>query len=339
MLTIIAGITLCSCDKILLEEQVPDNPVSNFDYLWYDFNQMYGLFDVKKINWDSLYTVYRPMVNIHSSDQELYNAITGLMGHLNDGHVALWPTNLNLDKYNSDSLSKLGSRKDFKYSVVKEHYLIEEKSFSDIIKYGKLPNNIGYIYISDMSSSQKHYKKAMNEILKYLRNTKAIVIDVRKNGGGWDLTTRTIGGRFFTQKMLYLIAKRRNGPEHDDFTEPINYFIEPYGDFQYTNPMVVLTHRETGSAAETFLLGMKRRNDLIQIGDTTSGRFSDAIKRELPNGWLYSVSIGDYRDYNNVSWEGIGVPPDIVVQNDSTDVNNGIDKTMEAAIDYLNKVK
>jgi len=80
---------------------------------------------------------------------------------------------------------------------------------------------------------------------------------------------------------------------------------------------------------------MKRRINLIQIGDTTAGGMSDAIMRELPNGWLFQISIGDYLDYNNVSWESIGVPPDIVVQNDSVDIKNGIDKTLETAINYL----
>jgi len=239
-----------------------------------------------------------------------------------------------LKKYYSSPHMRV-DRNDFKYQVVEDFYLLENKEFSEIIHYGKLQDNIGYIHISDMSHNQRHYKKAMTEIMDYLKDTKAIIIDVRQNGGGWDETTKTIGGRFFTEKTNYLIVRKRNGPKHTDFTEAVTYYIEPYGDFQYTKPVALLTHRETGSAAETFTLGMKRRINLIQIGDTTAGGMSDAIMRELPNGWLFQISIGDYLDYNNVSWESIGVPPDIVVQNDSVDIKNGIDKTLETAINYL----
>jgi len=27
----------------------------------------------------------------------------------------------------------------------------------------------------------------------------------------------------------------------------------------------------------------------------------------LPNGWLYRISVSDARDYNNISWEGVGI--------------------------------
>ena len=326
---------LNSCDKIFLDE-ISNNPVSNFEYLWHDFDKLYGLFIVKNINWDSLYAVYRPEIDDNCSEKDLYDNLCGLLENLNDGHVYLSPTNLELSKFHSGKISRMGSKKDFKYSIVKDNYLIEEKTYSDIIHYGKLADNIGYIHVRDMSNGQNHYEKAMKTILDYLKETKAIIFDVRLNGGGWDRTTKTIAGRFFTQKTLFLIAKKRNGPEHNDFCEPIYYYIEPYGDFQYTKPMVLLTHRESSSAAESFVLGMKRRENLIHIGDTTEGAFSDAITRELPNGWLYGLSIGDYRDYNSVNWEGIGIPPDIVIQNDSTDVKNGIDKALETAINYLN---
>jgi carboxyl-terminal processing protease len=330
--------SISSCDKMLLEKETPNDPVNTFDYVWNDFDQLYGLFLVKNTNWDSLYNIYRPMVNSNSSDKELYDALGGLLDHLNDGHVWIMPTNPELKRYNSSTISKAGSRNDFNVNIIKDNYLLEAKEFGETISYGKFPDNIGYIYIGSMSNDQGYYEKAMNKVLAYLKDTKAIIIDVRHNGGGWDKTTSTIGGRLFTTRTLFMKLKRRNGPNHTDFSETIEYYIEPCGDFQYTNPIVLLTNRESCSAAETFALGMKLRENTIQIGDTTEGAYADAITREMPNGWLYGISIGDYRDCNNVNWEGIGVPPDIVVQNDSVDVKNGTDKTLETAIDYLNKL-
>jgi transcriptional regulator with XRE-family HTH domain len=81
----------------------------------------------------------------------------------------------------------------------------------------------------------------------------------------------------------------------------------------------------------------KRLDHVTIIGDTTSGAFSDMIARELPNGWVYTISIGDWRDHNGISYEGIGFPPDIVIQNKAEDIASGYDKVLERAIHELKK--
>jgi carboxyl-terminal processing protease len=80
---------------------------------------------------------------------------------------------------------------------------------------------------------------------------------------------------------------------------------------------------------------MSRIDHVTIVGDTTSGAFSDMNSRELPNGWIYTLSIGDWRTFDGISYEGIGLPPDIVVQNDSTDVANGRDEALEKAISII----
>jgi carboxyl-terminal processing protease len=57
--------------------------------------------------------------------------------------------------------------------------------------------------------------------------------------------------------------------------------------------------------------------------------------RESWNGWLYSISIGDYRAANGASYEGKGIPPHIVVQNKREDVLNGVDEALERAVQQL----
>ena len=71
------------------------------------------------------------------------------------------------------------------------------------------------------------------------------------------------------------------------------------------------------------------------MGDTTAGGFTDVISRELPNGWLYFVGVGDYRDAAGKSEEGIGVAPKIYAINLKSDIDAGKDKVLEQAIDSL----
>ena len=330
-------ITLSSCDKMLLEPETENNPVAVFDNLWNNYDKYYGGFIVKNIDWDTLYDTYRPLVNEQSSDEELYNALTGLLDNLNDNHVILWPTNPNLESYTSGVLGKLKTFSDYKESTVNSNYLISDKSLSKTLSYGKLSNNLGYIHFTDFNEGTKFYKKSLEEIIGSFENTDGIIIDIRNNEGGTDLEAVYVAGHFTSEEKLAFTFQLRDGPNHDDFNAPTSYYVKPEGKKRFTKNVVVLTHRFTISAAETFTLAMDRLDNVTIVGDTTSGAFSDVIRRDLPNGWVYGISVGDWRDFEGKSYEGTGFPPDILIENDSTDVINGIDKALEKAIDILKK--
>jgi hypothetical protein len=320
---------------MLLPDETENNPVSNFDDLWNNFDQMYGGFVVKNINWDSLYNVYRPLINENSSDEELYNVLTHLLDELNDNHVILVPANSHLESYQSGVLGKLKKFSDFKESTITQNYLVEKKTIGETILYGKLQENIGYIHLNNMEESKKYYQDAMKEILDYLKNTEGLVLDIRNNSGGMDMNSVFIAGHFTTADQVAFKFRLRNGPDHNDFTSFTDYRIKPEGDSQYLKPVVLLTHRFTISAAETFTLSMALLDNVTIVGDTTSGAFSDAIQRFLPNGWVYAISVGEWRNAEGISFEGVGYPPDIVIKNDSTDVASGKDEVLEKAIDIL----
>lgn len=328
-------ILFSSCDKMLLDEEIPNNPVANFNSLWNEFDAKYGLFQVKNIDWDSVYSVYRPQINEQSSADDLYHVLVDMLGGLNDNHVALVPTDLQYPFFQSGIVGRLGSITDFDLEIIKSDYLISPGFEEPFFTYGLLPGNIGYIHIEGFSDMPKNLKKPMSEVLNSLKETKGIVIDVRGGYGGEDLAGRYIAGCFTDRSILYMKTRVKSGAGKDDFTEFEDWYIQPEGDFQYLKPVVVLTHRFTISARETFCLAMKVLPQVTFVGDTTSGAFSNQINRELPNGWGYSLSIGQWVDANGVSYEGKGLAPDVVIQNKKQDVLNGKDEALERAMDIL----
>jgi C-terminal processing protease CtpA/Prc len=277
------------------------------------------------------------MVNANSSELELYNAITGLLSNLNDNHVLLLPTNPDLPSYWSGILGRLKTFHDFKLSNVKNNYLTETHVISDEIMYGKFPENIGYIHFNGFVENISDYEKIMDNILNYMQSTSGLIFDIRNHSGGMDQNAVYIAGRFAKDKRLASSFRLRNGPKHSDFSKPYSYYVKPEGSSQYTKKIVLLTHRFTLSAAETFTLAMKRLDNVTVIGDTTSGALSDARSFELPNGWAYTIGIGDWRDYQGKNYEGIGIAPDILVRNDSLMVMNGKDEALESALKMLTK--
>jgi len=332
-------LSLVACDDLLLGEKEENTPVNNLEMLWGDIDKMYGGFAVKDIDWDSLYDVYRPQVNNNTSDAELYNIFSKMLGQLDDNHVSLIPTNTGLPVYQSGIVGRLGTFTDFRISAIADNYIDSLKRYSSTILYGTLKGNVGYILLGGMEEGIGTYEKAFDFLLDYLKDTDGIIVDVRNNPGGIDQESVYIAGRFATGTKTGFKFRLKNGPEHDDFTPFYEYTVSPQGKTQYTKAVAVMTHRFTISAAETFTLAMRQYNHVTIVGDTTSGAFSDMISRELPNGWIYSISIGDWRSADGTSYEGIGVPPDVLVQNDSTDIANGRDEALEKAIALLSKSK
>ena len=91
----------------------------------------------------------------------------------------------------------------------------------------------------------------------------------------------------------------------------------------------------TGSAAEIFLLAMKRFSHVRVVGDVTAGGMAPSIYRELPNGWIYRISIGRIFSADNVLYEGVGIPPDVHVAVSSSDTDMEKDPVIEMAIQLL----
>ena len=336
---LIISVLFVSCDKMLLDDIYPNDPVANFESFWNEFDAKYGMFEIKKVDWDLVHEVYRPQVSSSSTDQDLYRTLTQMIALLNDNHVALVPTtNSGLPFFQSGILGRMDTIHDFDLELLKQNYLPDAKFEDPFFTYGIVENNIGYIHIEGFSDMPRNLKKPFEKVLSALKDTKAMIIDVRGGYGGEDVAGQFIAGHFTTETIPYMKTRVKSGPGKNDFTPFENWDISPQGEFQYTKPVVVLTHRFTISARETFCLAMKVLPQVTFIGDTTSGAFSYQINRELLNGWGYSVSIGQWLDARGASYEGLGIPPDILVQNKKQDVLNGKDQALETSIKFLSQI-
>lgn len=332
---VIAIIIFTSCQKVLLPSVSSNTPVNNFNEIWKGYDQWYGLFETKQINWDSIYDVTRPMVNDEMSETALYDVLCNLIKPLNDPHVFLQPTSHGLPRYESSAFFRENKvQQDFSIDVIKENYITSLVTIDDKFHYGILPGNIGYIHFGEFGMPVSFYKHQLNKILDSLQQTKSMIVDIRNHGGGDDEVSRYVAGYFAKQKALFMTVKKRNGPNHNDFTTPVQWYVQPQPN-AYTKPVVLLTTRWTTSAGETFTWAMNTQPNITQVGDTTAGGFSDVLPRELPNGWLYFTGVGDYRDANGNSMEGKGIAPVKRIVNTKEDIQIGKDMVLEEAVKIL----
>jgi carboxyl-terminal processing protease len=203
------------------------------------------------------------------------------------------------------------------------------------LHYGWLPGEIGYLHIGRFANVDAS-ARGTDEALAALAGAKALVLDVRHNGGGDDRAGQAIASRFVTSPRPYMtVAMRRAGPVPAVFLDPVEWRLAPAGPLQFTKPLVLLVNSRSISAAENFALALRAVPQAVLIGETTAGAMADIATQALPNGWLMTVPFNVFRDANGQSWEGIGITPDLWVKNERGEVAAGTDRALQLALDFL----
>jgi carboxyl-terminal processing protease len=324
---------------MLLGPEVENTPINNFDLLWKEFDRYYPSFIVKNINWDSLKAVYRGGVTPQLTEILLWNIISDMLWNLDDGHVFMY------NRDNSmffDSKRHFGSHEgEFRIDLVKNSYLNGRYNTAGggRIMYGRMVgDSIGYIYLGDFSGNSS-WAEDIDRVVAELTDVKAMIIDIRDNTGGNFYNPEYIASAFINEEITYLMEKSRNGPGHNDFTEPFYHTLSPRPHtVRYTKRIVILTNKITASAAEIFGLVFKMLPYAVQIGDSTSGDLGASNRSfQLPNGWKYHMPQSLDLTADGRSLEGIGLVPDIFIRNSKGEIRNGYDRILSYAIQYLTR--
>lgn len=82
---------LFSCSNDIIDKNTPQ---SVFDAFWNTMNNRYVNFDVKHIDWDSVYSIYYPRVQQITSDTSLIPIFREIIYLLEDSHITI-----NVNKY------------------------------------------------------------------------------------------------------------------------------------------------------------------------------------------------------------------------------------------------
>jgi len=323
-----------------IKNEIENSNEAIFDYIWTEFDEHYGGFIPRNIDWDAIYATYQPKAVNASSEDELWKVITDMVDELDDQHVGIRNGAIGhaSGKIGDELIAELG----FDLAIIKSNYL--DPNFNIITAgnqeeqvYGTIKNeNIGYIYYPNFGFGNGEWFKEIDNILQTLKDTDGLVLDVRNNGGGNPLANRYAASRFMDDRQLAFKIQTKNGPGHNDFDEGFEYYTDKGGDFQYTKPISVLTNHSTVSAGEEFLLFLETQAHALIIGDSTSNAFStQSTVRFLQNTWQFTFPTQLYSYPDGSSPEGIGIIPDIPLVNQIEDIAMGIDKVLEKGIDEL----
>jgi len=173
-----------------------------------------------------------------------------------------------------------------------------------------LDGNVGYLEITGFMGAEG-YRDAVVDALRLLSRTDAMIIDVRRNGGGSGEMSHFIFSHFLGPEPVPTIRiKQRNG-------EPRvrQSFGEVPGPRRPDVPLLVLTSEGTGSAAEEFSFVLRHLGRATIVGTRTAGAGHMVTDVPLSDGFTARVSVTRVMAPDtHAEWEGVGVQPHIAVE-------------------------
>lgn len=314
-----------ACEKAFFEEDLAStNPMENFDYLWKECDEKYAYFDVKNIDWNSIREEYSDQIFEGMSEDSLFNVLGGMLTELRDDHTNL-RSFFNVSFFGVVYLGQ----DNFDWRILVDNYLGQDFYITGPFRHHFLDNGeIGYVRFPSFTG--KVDNKNLDFILEQYKDTKGLILDLRENGGGSPNDIFNLLSRFVDEETVVFYSRIKNGPAHDDFSEPEATIVKPYDGIRYTKKITVLVDRGTYSAGSFTALATKALPNILLVGDTTGGGLGVPNGGQLPNGWTYRFSITQTLDLNMNSDFEDGVPPDVPVLFNWNDLTT--DEILEQAI-------
>lgn len=304
-----------------------NDPEGNFDALWSILDSHYCYFGEKGIDWDSVYSVYRPKVSPETGPVELFSICSDMLAELRDGHVNLTApfSSSYYKKWWSDYPQNYDAR------LVDQYYLNFGGFTRNGLTYAILPDSVGYMRYGSFSYGLSDL--TLDYALALLAPCRGLIIDIRDNGGGELTNVETLVARFIGSRISAGFISHKSGPGHADFSKPYEYFFDPapYPRIHWDKPVAVLTNRSTFSAANNFAAIMRSLPAVRLIGDTTGGGSGMPFSSEIPCGWSVRFSGSPVYDADMVVTE-FGIAPHIKVDLDPVLALDGIDTMLDTAI-------
>jgi len=311
----------CSCTKEIYDS-ISTDKYEIYEEFWTYVDEHYIFFEQKNVDWDSVYIEDQIKLARTKTDVELKDILENSLKLLKDGHNVLWTPLGESAVYNF----KEGYELAFDLEVIRSNYIKDNLVEIDGFYHGLISERVSYIYIEKMSNIPR-LRTLIREITD--ENTKALVLDIRHNGGGNSNHVPALLNDFVTEDQTLGYYVEKAGPGHNDKSDFLSIASTP-SNHTHAFESYLLIDRASYSASSYMASMCKELDSFTLIGQETGGGAGGNMGRELTNGWTVAVSVSDYVDSNYKSIEP-GVHPDISVANTPAASEAGKD----LVLDYL----
>ncbi|MBR4878735.1 MAG: S41 family peptidase [Clostridia bacterium] len=184
---------------------------------------------------------------------------------------------------------------------LQDYTLERQEIYTPDITSRMLENDIGFIRIDAFDNgAEKEFNTHLDELID--KGAKALIFDVRVNGGGYANVMSKMLDRLLPQGMIISMTSK------DGMTQE-NVSDEDWVEL----PMAVLTNKYSISAAEFFAAAIQEYGVGTIVGDATGGKGYAQTTMPLSDGSALNISTYRYYTPKGNSLTDVGVTPDIEV--------------------------
>lgn len=173
----------------------------------------------------------------------------------------------------------------------------------------RLPGNVAYVELRGFAPPET-VGPAYAAAVSLLQGSEALILDLRRNGGGAPDSVALWMSHFFPkgdQRHLNDIVTRSTGKTQQYWTQP--------GVVQrYDRPVYVLTSPRTFSGGEECAYDFQTQKRATLIGQRTGGGSNPVDQFSLGHDLVISIPVAQaINPVTKTNWEHVGVKPDIEV--------------------------
>lgn len=194
------------------------------------------------------------------------------------------------------------------------------------VEYEILPNNIGYIQISQFwNDTARLTREAAQEFRQ--ANVKGVILDMRGNpGGSLDAAVNVAGVWLSNGKTV--LQEKRDGKVEQTYSATGTPILENV-------PTVVLINEGSASASEIVAGALKDNKAATLLGAKTYGKGSVQQIVNLGDGSELKVTIARWHRPNGQNIDKKGITPDVKIEMSEEDYASGRDPQKDKAIERL----
>lgn len=167
----------------------------------------------------------------------------------------------------------------------------------------KLQGNVGYIKVRQLGRTTA---SSVGQ---------AIVSLSEKGAKGYVLDLRNVPGGYLTQAVEICSLFQDSGVVVQVQTRTSTTSKSVTGGVVTDAPLVILVNKNTAAAAEVIAAALQDASRATVVGQTTMGKGSVQVMRELSFGGAFSYTAAYYQTPRGRDIDGVGVDPDVKIAN------------------------
>ncbi|MDD1748407.1 MAG: S41 family peptidase, partial [Methanothrix sp.] len=229
---------------------------------------------------------------------------------------------------------------------------VDRDGYTDLIgtpefEFRMLPHQVAYLALDHFETDAG--VKAMEAAMPQILQAKALVLDLRHNGGGssqygLEILSHLIAGPIQTAQSRYRgesgWLRTFAGKEGEIRWDHVPGSDEPFvmeRKAHFSGPVALLIGPQTFSAAEDFVMYFDNAKRGILVGSATAGSTGQPLMFGLPGGGTARICVKRDTYPDGREFVGKGISPNVAVTTTIAAIRSGADPVLSRAIEELLK--